>query len=99
MCFANDTFLSTLPDTDQGRLLINGLFKYDKAQHAVGAMLLALVFGALFDPLVAVACAMMAGLLWEVKDIFFADGFSWRDLVADAAGCALYLGLMWRYWL
>jgi uncharacterized protein YfiM (DUF2279 family) len=28
---------------------------------------------------------MIAGLLWEIRDSFI-TGFSWKDLIADAAG-------------
>jgi len=40
------------------------------------------------------------GFLWEVKDSFYADGFSWRDLTADLLGiiaAGLLLIGLWYY--
>jgi len=97
--FANDTFCSVLPDTDPGRMLLDRFFSHDKVQHATGSLVLALLLGAWFMPLYAAVLSLAIGVLWEIKDAFCEDGFSWRDIVADAAGNAVYLALMWRYWL
>lgn len=39
----------------------------------------------------AAILAWTGGFLWEIKDGFRADGFSWRDLVADTIG----IGILW----
>ncbi len=97
--FADDRFTSTLPEEDSGRRFLNTAFQYDKVQHAVGSLFVAFLAGSLFTPLAAAAVALCFGVLWEIKDIFMADGFSWRDLVADAAGIVVYGAVMWRHWI
>lgn len=81
------------------------VIKYDKAEHLVGAGLLEM---ALFFALpkgtkkYSVPIALGAGLIWEVKDGFLdhrrygwigAEGFSFKDLIADAVGVSVFWGL------
>lgn len=40
----------------------------------------------------AATWAFVGGLLWEIKDGLWNDGFSWKDLIADCVG----IGIMWR---
>jgi hypothetical protein len=96
--FAHDKINSILPVEDWGRKLLNEVFKYDKAQHLAGSFLLAVFAGAYFPPLFAVGFSLMLGILWEVKDSIYEDGFSYLDLLADLVGNALYFIIMWRYW-
>jgi len=79
--------------------------EYDKLIHlrsAFGGTLALLALGV--PPLWAGLLALTAGVLWEVKDALTpyeehgyagGDGFSWWDLLADAAGIGLAL-LAWR---
>jgi len=59
----------------------------DKWYHFFGC---ALIFATLWIAgLPVVDCfflTLFAGVLVEIKDGFYADGFSWRDLIADTLG-------------
>ena len=83
------------------------LIRIDKWVHMLGcAFLFSLVyFGAYRLPglqemamyftqkHVAAFWALLAGFLWEVKDGFREEGFSWRDLVADMIGVFALWGI------
>ena len=60
---------------------------YDKLEHFGFWCLLYLGLERfLFVPDIAMIGALILGILWEIKDIFRADGFSWKDLTADILG-------------
>ncbi|MFZ5559293.1 MAG: hypothetical protein ACOZAL_00645 [Patescibacteria group bacterium] len=72
--FAKDSFLSKS-------------CSFDKLEHFAYWCLLYLGLKRfLFLPDMAMITAFILGFLWEIKDIFRADGFSWRDLLMDIAG-------------
>ena len=74
----------------------------DKRDHFLGSALLVAVFYFLcyhFSWMcqtwaqkdIALFWALFCGFFWEVKDGFFTDGFSYKDLVADLLGA-------WAMW-
>ena len=79
-------------------------FQYDKLEHLVGSMGLAAAFGYLSEEH-GWKYALLAGLLWELKDGFFeyeiygewgGEGFDlFGDFVADGIGVGIWKGLCW----
>ena len=79
------------------------IIPYDKLEHLLCWFLLCVSFLLAGLPRsLAAGVALVAGILWELKDAVMpwerygfwgGDGFSWRDLVADAAGIALAVGI------
>ena len=76
MNWADDSWFS------QGGLIL----VYDKLEHLLSAFVGMYLLSRFIKKRYAALICISASILWEVRDIFFADGFSWRDLTADLAG-------------
>lgn len=76
------------------------VIRYDKIEHFLGSVILTAICAKLFGPGYGSVLAFVCGILWEVKDGYVPydgkhiEGFSWKDLIADAAGVVLYYGLL-----
>lgn len=93
-----------LPWKEDRWLSKNGsIIVYDKLEHLAGSFILCTLIAWPFGPGWGAGAAMALGLLWELKDGFqpydrktgAIEGFSWKDLIADAAG--VLLGLWVNY--
>jgi VanZ family protein len=67
--------------------------EYDKLYHFFGCWAMFFFLLGFTSSTLSVFLTILFGLLWEVKDIFRADGFSWKDLVADILG--VVAGYIW----
>lgn len=83
MAWAKDRFFQLTPPW----------IRPDKREHLLGcAFLFCLCYFLLsLPPPLCALNAFACGLLWEIKDGFWNDGFSWKDLIADCIG----IGVMW----
>jgi hypothetical protein len=91
ICFADFKFEDWQKDkwaSREGTIII-----YDKLEHAAGAVILERGFRFVLpeeNKKLSPLFAFGAGLMWEIKDGYNSkQGFSWKDLMADAGGIAI----------
>lgn len=66
---------------------------YDKLYHFLGGAAGTMFLRLRNWPMLSIILSIfIGGLLWEIKDGFAADGFDWKDLVADSVG--ILVGLL-----
>jgi hypothetical protein len=92
--FAIGFALATLKNSNACKVWFDTLFAHDKLIHAVGSQVLFLIAFAVFrSEKTAFAIVMIMGLLIEIAQAhpMVGRGFSWGDLLANAAGVIMVL--------
>ncbi len=90
-------------DMDKLKEILNKIFPnipYDKALHFLAGFLIALIGGALTDPITGIGFAIGAGILKECYDHYTYGVFDVKDMVATWIGGLVGLGLVTliNYW-